>query len=245
MDVTIERDASLSIGALRSESAPSISQASAGMRDVPKEQKPLLGKKLNEVREGIASEMEKRERELIAARDAAAVKDIDLTLPGRPLPPAGMHPLTLLRDRAVRIFRRLGFALAEGPDIETEWHCFDALHTPPDHPARNEKDTFYFDDGRLLRTHTSTVQVRTMETSPPPVRIVAPGAAYRRDEIDATHSLQFTQIEGLYVDRDVSLADLKGTLEFFFQGLLGKDTEVRFRPHFFRSPSRALRSTSS
>ena len=127
----------------------------------------------------------------------------------------------------------MGFALADGPDIETEWHCFDALNTPPDHPARNEQDTFYLPDGRLLRTHTSTVQIRAMQAAPPPIRVIAPGAAYRRDEVDATHSAQFHQIEGLYVDQNVSVADLKGTFEFFMRELFGPDTAVRFRPHYF------------
>ena len=127
----------------------------------------------------------------------------------------------------------MGFALAEGPEIETEWHCFDALNTPTDHPARNESDTFYFENGKLLRTHTSSVQIRTMETTPPPIRIIAPGSAFRRDEVDKTHLPVFNQLEGLYVDVEVTLADLKGTLEFFFQEMFGKDTEVRFRPHFF------------
>jgi phenylalanyl-tRNA synthetase alpha chain len=127
----------------------------------------------------------------------------------------------------------MGFALADGPEIEDEFHCFDALNTPADHPARNEKDTFYFDSGKLLRTHTSSVQVRTMESQAPPVRIIAPGSAYRRDEIDATHLSVFNQLEGLYVASDVSLPDLKGTLEYFFHELYGPTTEVRFRPHFF------------
>jgi phenylalanyl-tRNA synthetase alpha chain len=127
----------------------------------------------------------------------------------------------------------MGFGLAEGPDIETEWYCFDALNTPPDHPARNEQDTFYLPDGRLLRTHTSTVQIRTMESAPPPIRVIASGAAYRRDELDATHSPQFHQIEGLYVDQNVSVADLKGELEFFMRELFGGETEVQFRPHYF------------
>jgi phenylalanyl-tRNA synthetase alpha chain len=127
----------------------------------------------------------------------------------------------------------MGFALADGPDIEDEWHCFDALNTPPEHPARNEQDTFYLPDGRLLRTHTSTVQIRTMQAAPPPIRVIAPGAAYRRDEVDATHSAQFHQIEGLYVDKNVSVADLKGTLEFFMRELFGPDTDVQFRPHYF------------
>jgi phenylalanyl-tRNA synthetase alpha chain len=127
----------------------------------------------------------------------------------------------------------MGFALADGPDIEDEWHCFDALNTPPEHPARNEQDTFYLPDGRLLRTHTSTVQIRTMQSAKPPIRVISPGAAYRRDELDATHSPQFHQIEGLYVDENVSVADLKGTLEFFMRELFGADTAVQFRPHFF------------
>jgi len=127
----------------------------------------------------------------------------------------------------------MGFSLADGPDIEDEWHCFDALNTPADHPARNEQDTFYLPDGRLLRTHTSTVQIRTMESAPPPIRVIAPGAAYRRDEIDATHSAQFHQIEGLYVDENVSVADLKGALEFFLRELFGSETEIQFRPHYF------------
>ena len=135
----------------------------------------------------------------------------------------------------------MGFSLASGPEIETEWHCFDALNTPQDHPARNESDTFYFEDGNLLRTHTSTIQIRTMEKTHPPVRIIAPGAAYRRDEIDATHLSQFNQLEGLYVDQNVSLADLKGTLEFLLQAIFGKETPIRFRPHFFHSPNQVLK----
>ncbi len=137
----------------------------------------------------------------------------------------------------------MGFALADGPDIEDEWHCFDALNTPPDHPARNEQDTFYLPDGRLLRTHTSTVQIRTMESAPPPIRVIAPGAAYRRDELDATHSAQFHQIEGLYVDENVSVADLKGTLEFFMRELFGAGHGGAFSAALFsRSPSRVSRS---
>jgi len=144
-----------------------------------------------------------------------------------------MHPLTLLQDRAVQILRRLGFAVADGPDVESEWYCFDALNTPANHPARNDSDTFYLPDGRLLRTHTSSVQIRTMIATKPPVRVIGPGAAYRRDEIDSTHLSQFNQLEGLYVDRKVSVADLKGTLEYFVRELLGHEVETRLRPHFF------------
>jgi len=211
----------------------SITALSESMRTVPKEDRPRMGKLLNDLRQAVTSAMEAREIGLLEESDAAAVSSLDLTLPGTFPQPGTLHPLTQLLDRAVRCFRRMGFAIADGPDIETEWHCFDALNTPPDHPARNELDTFYLPDGRLLRSHTSTVQVRVMETCPPPVRIIAPGSAYRRDEVDATHLAQFTQMEGLYVAENVSLADLKGTLEFFFRELFGPGTDVQFRPHFF------------
>ena len=211
----------------------SITALSESMRTVSKEDRPRMGKLLNDLRQAVTSAMEAREIGLLEESDAAAVSSLDLTLPGTFPQPGTLHPLTQLLDRAVRCFRRMGFAIADGPDIETEWHCFDALNTPPDHPARNELDTFYLPDGRLLRSHTSTVQVRVMETCPPPVRIIAPGSAYRRDEVDATHLAQFTQMEGLYVAENVSLADLKGTLEFFFRELFGPGTDVQFRPHFF------------
>ena len=210
-----------------------ISRLSEGMREIPKEDRPRLGKLLNDLRQEVQASLEKRERLLEEDKDTRELLGLDVTLPGTRPPLGSIHPLTQLLDRAVEIFRRLGFALADGPDIETEWYCFDALNTPPDHPARNELDTFYLPDGRLLRTHTSTVQIRVMESQPPPVRVIAPGAAYRRDEVDATHLAQFTQMEGLVVDRNISVADLKGTLEYFFRELLGSETKVRFRPHFF------------
>ena len=211
----------------------SITALSEGMRNVSKEDRPKFGKLLNDLRSAVTSALEESQSRLLAAADSAAVASLDLTLPGTFPAPGTLHPLTQLMDRAVQCFRRMGFSIAEGPDIETEWHCFDALNTPPDHPARNEQDTFYLPDGRLLRSHTSSVQIRVMETTPPPVRIIAPGAAYRRDEVDATHLAQFTQMEGLYVAESVSLADLKGTLEFFFRELFGSGTEIQFRPHFF------------
>jgi phenylalanyl-tRNA synthetase alpha chain len=210
-----------------------ISRLNESMREVPNEDRPRLGKLLNELRQQVQASLEQRERLLEEDKDTRELLGIDITLPGTPSPRGSIHPLTHLLHRAVGIFRRLGFALADGPDVETEWYCFDALNTPPDHPARNELDTFYLPDGRLLRTHTSTVQIRVMESQPPPVRVIAPGAAYRRDEVDATHLAQFTQMEGLVVDRAISVADLKGTLEYFFRELLGAETKVRFRPHFF------------
>ena len=210
-----------------------VTALSEGMRHVAKEDRPHFGKLLNDLRQAVTTAIEEQAVRLLEAADAAAASSLDLTLPGTFQATGSLHPLTQLMDRAVRCFRRMGFAIADGPDIETEWHCFDALNTPPDHPARNEQDTFYLPDGRLLRSHTSSVQIRVMENTPPPVRIIAPGAAYRRDEVDATHLAQFTQMEGLYVAENVSLADLKGTLEFFFRELFGPDTDLQFRPHFF------------
>jgi len=203
------------------------------MREVSKEDKPRIGKLLNETRSAVTTTLDERKAALVAVQEAGAFSGIDVTLPGTAFPVGALHPITQLMDRATAIFRRMGFALADGPDIESEWHCFDALNTPADHPARNEQDTFYMPDGRLLRTHTSSIQIRTLERVSPPIRIIAPGAAYRRDEVDATHLAQFNQMEGLYVDEGVTLGDLRGTLEFFFRELFGKDAKFRFRPHFF------------
>jgi len=210
-----------------------LSLAGALIKDIPNEEKAAFGQSLNSARAAITEALEGKQKTLQEIADNAALFGIDLTLPARALHIGSLHPLTLIRDEAIRILRRMGFALAEGPEIEDEYHCFDALNTPADHPARNEKDTFYFDSGKLLRTHTSSVQIRTMESSAPPIRIIAPGSAYRRDEIDATHLSVFNQLEGLFVDTDVTLPDLKGTLEYFLHEMFGTTTEVRFRPHFF------------
>ena len=176
--------------------------ASAGMKDLSKEDKPVVGQLLNVARQAITSAIEEKQSALAEEADKKSVEGIDLTLPARGISTGALHPITQVKDSAIQTLRRMGFALAEGPEIETELHCFDALNTPEDHPARNEKDTFYFDSGKLLRTHTSSVQIRTMEKATPPVRIIAPGSAYRRDEIDATHLSVFNQLEGLYVDTD-------------------------------------------
>ncbi len=210
-----------------------ISAWSERMKTLAKEEKPVVGRLLNQARAAVTAALEEKSEKLYKEKETGALVDLDISLPGPANELGALHPLTQMLDRAIGIFRRMGFALAEGPDIEDEWHCFDALNTPPDHPARAEQDTFYLSDGRLLRTHTSTVQIRTMESAPPPIRVIAPGAAFRRDEVDATHSAQFHQIEGLYVDEDVSVADLKGTLEFFMHELFGADAEVRLRPHYF------------
>ncbi len=211
----------------------SVSAWGEKMKTLSAAERPVIGKLLNEVRNAVTAAIEERADKFRAQKESDALADIDISLPGTQAERGSLHPLTQMLDRAIQIFRRMGFALADGPDIETEWHCFDALNTPPEHPARNEQDTFFLPDGRLLRTHTSTVQIRAMQGAPPPIRVIAPGAAYRRDEVDATHSAQFHQIEGLYVDENVSVADLKGALEFFFYELFGTDTAVRFRPHYF------------
>jgi phenylalanyl-tRNA synthetase alpha chain len=213
--------------------AGAISRLSENMRNVAKEDRPRIGKLLNEIRNTVSAALDSRLDTLDSEGEAQSLSEVDETLPGTPFRIGALHPLTLLQEQAVQILRRLGFALADGPDIETEWHCFDALNTPANHPARNDSDTFYLPDGRLLRTHTSTVQIRTMVANEPPVRVIGPGAAYRRDETDATHLNQFNQLEGLYVDRNVSVADLKGTLEYFVRELLGQEVQTRLRPHFF------------
>src|SRR3954469_569157 len=213
--------------------AGSISGWAERMKSLTKEEKPVIGKLLNEARTSVTAAIAQTSERLRLQKEAHSPANIDITLPGTPAEIGTLHPLTQMLERGISIFRRMGFALAEGPDVETEWHCFDALNTAPDHPAGSEQDTFYLPDGRLLRTHTSTVQIRTMEKQPPPIRVIAPGAACRRDEVDATHSAQFHQIEGLYVDEKVSIADLKGTLEFLMRELFGPETAVRFRPHYF------------
>ena len=200
---------------------------------MPKADRPVLGKLLNEVRQVVTRSLEERASGLQSEADVQSLAEVDETLPAGSFRPGALHPLPLLQERAVQILRRTGFVLADGPDIETEWFCFDALNTPANHPARKESDTFYLPDGRLLRSHTSTVQIRTMLAQPPPIRVIGPGAAYRRDEIDATHLSHFNQLEGLFVDADVSVADLKGTLIYFVQELLGRGVATRIRPHFF------------
>ena len=201
----------------------SISEWGERMKTLGKEERPVVGKLLNQARNAVTAALDQRGEKVRAEKESDALASIDISLPGTPHDIGSLHPLHQMHERGIQIFRRMGFALAEGPDIETEWYCFDALNTPPDHPARNEQDTFYLPDGRLLRTHTSTVQIRAMESAPPPIRVITSGAAYRRDELDATHSPQFHQIEGLYVDENVSVADLKGELEFFMRELFGAD----------------------
>jgi phenylalanyl-tRNA synthetase alpha chain len=192
-----------------------------------------VGEAFNRVKDAIAGEVERRLGELAnAALAADLARVVDVTLPGRRQPTGRLHILTQVREEIVEIFAELGFALAVGPEVDTDWNCFEALAIPKDHPARDMQDTFYVGDEVLLRTHTSTVQIRTMLGQKPPVKIIAPGKVYRRDD-DATHSPMFSQVEGLLVDENVRFSDLKGVLMHFVSRFFRRDLEIRFRPSYF------------
>ncbi len=202
-----------------------------------KEERPAAGKLINAAKVELDAALSAR-REDLELKAALPKEPTDFTLPGRRRAAGKLHPLTQVTDDIVRAFRKIGFAVADGPEIEDEYHCFDALNTPADHPARDSQDTFYLAGAAgakpaLLRTHTSSVQIRVMKSQPPPVRIIVPGRVYRRDNADATHNPTFHQIEGLYVDKNVTVGDLKGTVEFVFKELMGSDVKIRFRPHYF------------
>ena len=186
---------------------------------LPKEEKPAAGKAVNAAKIELEAALAERRAQL-ELEAALPTEPTDFTLPGRRRTLGRLHPLTQVTEDIVRSFRKIGFAVADGPEVEDEFDCFDALNTPADHPARDTQDTFYVQGGTdsklLLRTHTSSVQIRVMEKQPPPVRIIVPGRVYRRDNADATHNPTFQQVEGLYVDKGVTAADLKGTVEFVF-----------------------------
>ncbi|OJU09067.1 MAG: phenylalanine--tRNA ligase subunit alpha [Clostridiales bacterium 43-6] len=199
------------------------------------EERPLVGQLANEVRSKIENILAERsaiiKKEEIAARLAS--EKIDVTMPGKAGEIGYKHPLTTVLDEIKEIFLGMGFSVASGPEVEFDYYNFEALNIPPNHPARDTQDTFYITDNILLRTQTSPVQVRTMEQQKPPIRIIAPGRVYRSDAVDATHSPLFHQIEGLVVDKGITMGDLKGTLETFAKRLYGADAVVRFRPHHF------------
>src|SRR4051812_2155868 len=199
-----------------------------------KEERPAAGKAINLAKNELEGALTTRRGEL-ELKAALPKEPTDFTLPGRRRTLGKLHPLTQVTEDIVRSFRKIGFVVADGPEIEDDYHCFDALNTPADHPARDTQDTFYLKSPSrpLLRTHTSSVQIRVMKSQPPPIRIIAPGRVYRRDNADATHNPTFQQIEGLYVDKNVTVGDLKGTVEFIFRDLLGDEVKVRFRPHYF------------
>ncbi len=206
----------------------------------PAEDRPRLGQLANQLKQDIESRLASRVEE--AARTRRPAGAVDVTLPGRRPAIGHRHPLTILRDQVEAIFTRFGFLVIEGPELEDDYHNFEALNMPPEHPARDMQDTLYLAEplcsltgsvATLLRTHTSGMQIRYMEKYPPPVRLIAPGRVYRRDDFDLTHTPMFTQVEGLVVGEQVTLADLKGTLVAFVHELFGADRGVRFRPSFF------------
>ncbi len=206
------------------------------LSEVEPDRKKEIGKQINDLKKLVESELELKEKQL---QQTDQIQVTDWTLPGNDLHAGAIHPITLVRQRIENIFRAMGYAIVEGPEIETDFHNFTALNFPPDHPARDTQDTLFVDrrdesgKNQLLRTHTSPVQIRTMLKHPPPVRILCPGRVYRKDEIDATHSPIFHQIEALVVDENITFADLKGTLLYFLQELFSTDVQLSFRPTFF------------
>ena len=201
---------------------------------LPADQRKAAGERINAARDGVLAAIAQRRETLEEAALEArlAADNIDITLPGRRAERANLHPVTRAMDRICDIFARLGYERADGPEIEDDWHNFESLNFPPDHPARTMHDTFWFPDGRLLRTHTSPVQIRAMSGRTPPIRVIAPGKVYRSDS-DQTHSPMFHQVEGLLVDETSTFADLKGTLAVFIRAFFERDFEMRLRPSFF------------
>ncbi len=203
-----------------------------GLKDVSRTERAETGQAANTLKAKLDACIRRRQ-ETLAAQTKPTAAPFDISLPGVWRGVGARHPISTVIEDCVQIWRRLGFTVAEGPDVETRYHNFEALNTPPHHPSLDATDTFWLENGACLRTQTSPVQIRVMERQAPPVRVVTPGRCYRRDTTDATHSANFHQIEGLYVDRHVSMADLKSLLAFFAREMMGADVEVRFRPHFF------------
>ena len=202
---------------------------------LPAEQRPAAGQAINDAKERVSAALEARRSALEAARldERLRTEHIDVTLPGRGTVAGGVHPISSVIERVESIFRHAGFDVARGPEVEDDFHNFEALNIPAHHPARAMHDTFYLTNGRLLRTHTSPVQIRVMEQQPPPLRIIAPGRVYRCD-YDQTHSPMFHQVEGLYIDEGVTMADLKGTLDVFLKTFFARDDlKIRYRPSYF------------
>jgi len=208
----------------------SISVVLRGLSSVPPDERPTVGQEANRVKEVLSKAIVERESSFI---EDMSISHEDLTLPSRPTWEGAIHPITQAVDEISRIFRDLGFTRARGPEADTEWYNFEALNTPLDHPAADEQDTLYLKNSVLLRSHTSPVQMRTMEKHDPPIRIIAPGWVYRRDTYDATHTPAFMQVEGLVIDEGITFVDFKATLAEFARRYWGPDTEVRFRPSFF------------
>jgi phenylalanyl-tRNA synthetase alpha chain len=206
-----------------------------GMGKLEAADRPRIGAKANEVKAAIQTDLDRQKTTLQTAQIQAqlAAETLDVTMPGSYRPQGHVHPLNSTTDTVLDIFVGLGYTVAEGPEMETDYYNFEALNFLPDHPARDMQDTLYLPDGNLLRTHTSTVQIRYMENNEPPLRVIVPGRVYRRDTVDATHSAVFHQIEILAIDEGLTFTDLKGTIKVFLQALFGDDLPIRFRPSFF------------
>ena len=209
-----------------------LAELMAQMRNLTPEQRPAFGQAANAVKTSLIELFEARLAQQEQEREAAFIAGFDPSLPGRTLWNGSLHPITLAMEEVCSVFRNMGYEIAGGPEVETDFNCFEALNMPPEHPARDMQDTLYITDRVLLRTHTSSVQVRTMLKRKPPLAIIGPGKVYRRDS-DVTHTPMFHQIEGLLVDKPVTMADLRGTLTAFVRAVFGEKTRVRFRPSFF------------
>lgn len=199
------------------------------------EERPVMGQLANTVRADIESAITQQQKTIAEAELTQKLQSetLDITLPGKRKKIGGLHPLTIVENEIKEIFLGMGFSVADGPEVEYDYYNFEALNLPPDHPARDTQDTFYITDNILLRTQTSSVQVHVMEQQKPPIRVISPGRVFRSDAIDATHSPLFHQVEGLVVDKGITMADLKGTLELLMQRLYGDDCKIRLRPHHF------------
>ena len=206
-----------------------------GMGSLPAEERPRMGQMVNELRQTLETALKEREEAVQAAQKEKrlAQEKLDITMPGKQSRKGGLHPLNIVLEDLIDIFLSMGFDVVDGPEVETEHYCFEALNVPKDHPARDMQDTFYLGENLLLRTQTSAAQIRVMEQRKPPIRIICPGRVYRADEVDATHSPVFHQVEGLVVDKGITMCDLKGVLEQFAREIYGPETRVRFRPSFF------------
>ena len=213
----------------------SLTELLRGMKDIPAAERPAFGLWVNSCKQQIETALEEHQTRIIREERerAAATERVDITLPGRRPPRGSLHPLTETLEEITGIFERMGFIWEDGPEVETGWYNFDALNFPPDHPARDMQDTLFINEEVLLRTHTSPVQIRVMLRHKPPVRMIAPGWVYRSDAIDASHNPMFSQVEGLLVDKHVTLGDLKGVLAQFCREFFGGQMKIRFRPSFF------------
>ena len=205
------------------------------MGSLSAEERPAMGQLVNEAKQKLEALLAETKTEMKQKATEAKLKSetIDITMPAKEVKTGGIHPLNLVVNDMIDIFQSMGFDVVDGPEVETDHYNFECLNVPADHPARDMQDTFYLGDNLLLRTQTSAAQIRTMETRKPPIRVICPGRVYRADEVDATHSPVFHQLEGLVVDKGVTMCDLKGVLEQFAREIYGKDTKVRFRPSFF------------